>query len=219
MDPHCTKARTFSSLAQCQTAISAPFNAPPSCHFGFQGFALRMLLVHPTAISAPFKLSSWLSWNSSKGLSPPHHPWIILRAHMDPPPYAMALDIIAPKQGHFLSNPMQTFYFSTIHHPGLQGFALVCGCLFAQCLQLVEINPRVFEPVAWGGGCSNNPWVVWRSETLGLISTGCRHWVKKHAQRMTAWRGAEWCWRDDMRLFLLSCSDVECHGMGKWALK
>ena len=53
--------------------------------------------------------------------------------------------------------------------------------------------------MAWGRGPSINPWVVGGSETLGLISRGCRHWVKKHVQRMTAWRGAEWCRRDEMR--------------------
>ena len=77
--------------------------------------------------------------------------------------------------------------------------------------------------MAWGRGPSINPWVVGGSETLGLISRGCRHWVKKHVQRMTAWRGAEWCRRDEMRwdemrLCLLWCSDVQCHGMGTWAL-
>ena len=53
--------------------------------------------------------------------------------------------------------------------------------------------------MACGSGPSINPWVVGGSETLGLISTGCIHWVKKHVQRMAAWRGAEWCRRDEMR--------------------
>ena len=51
----------------------------------------------------------------------------------------------------FFSSPMETCYFSTIHHPGFQGFAPVSACLFTQCLQPVEINPKVFESMAWGG--------------------------------------------------------------------
>ena len=65
--------------------------------------------------------------------------------------------------------------------------------------------------MAWGSGPSINPWVVRGSETLGLISTGCRHWVKKHVQRMTAWRGAEWCQRDEMRW------DCSCFGADQYA--
>ena len=61
------------------------------------------------------------------------------------------------------------------------------------------LGAAMCSAIAWGSGPSINPWVVGGSETLGLISRGCRHWVKKHVQRMTAWRGAEWCRRDEMR--------------------
>ena len=50
----------------------------------------------------------------------------------------------------------RTFYFSTIHHPSFQGFAPVSACLFIQCLQPVETNPRVFHP-------QRHPWIILRA--------------------------------------------------------
>ena len=186
------------------------FSAPPSPHPSFQGFAPVSACLFSQCLQPVEIKSKVFDPHTTHGLV-----WEPTWTHLP----MLTLDTTAPKQGHFpvSPGPVQNCYFSTIHHPGFQGFAPVCGRLFTQCLQLVEITPRVFEPIAWGDGCSNNPSVVWRSETLGLISTGCRHWVKKHAQRMTAWRGAEWCRWYEMRwdetvLALVQRCAVPSHG-------
>jgi hypothetical protein len=59
-----------------------------------------------------------------------------------------------------------------------------CSCFGAECCNMLQYAAMIGSSMAWWGGHSNNPGVAWGSETLGLISTGCRmlHVVHKHEE-------------------------------------
>ena len=77
--------------------------------------------------------------------------------------------------------------FCIILHYFAHGWRMVrenCSCFGAEFCNMVQNAAMISSSIAWGGRHSNNPGVVWWSETLGLISTGCRmlHVVHKHEE-------------------------------------
>ena len=91
-----------------------------------------------------------------------------------PLPHAMALHIAAPKQE-------QSHLISSHRHHSLQA-VILCTCFFTQCLQPVEINPRVSDLQTTDGLFEHPSPHAMGSKTLGLISTSCRHCVNKRPQ-------------------------------------
>ena len=91
------------------------FSTPPSSHPSFQGFA-------PVSACLFIQCLQPVETNP-RVFHPQRHPWIILRAHMDPLPHAMALGITAPKQRLFslaqwkpaISAPFIILAFKALH--------------------------------------------------------------------------------------------------------
>ena len=160
------------------------------------------------SIDLPIYLSTYLSIYLSTFLSihlsiylpaitylPICHLWKISPRVSDPPtthgliegplPHAMALHIAAPKQE-------QSHLISSHRHHSLQA-VILCTCFFTQCLQPVEINPRVSDLQTTDGLFEHPSPHAMGSKTLGVISTSCRHCVNKRPQTgAKPWKPGWW---------------------------